>query len=216
MSEVTPVRILLADDHPVVRQGMRALLAAESDLLVVAEAGDGAATLAAVEREQPDVVVLDLTMPGLHGVDVIVRLQATRPQVRVLVLSMHDGDESVRAAVRAGACGYLVKGADLGDLVVAVHTVAAGGAFFSPTAARVLLGAVRSRPTARDALTERECDVLTRVVAGATSGEIARSLGIGTKTVEAHRARIMDKLGLHDVPSLVRWAIRAGLVPLEP
>jgi DNA-binding NarL/FixJ family response regulator len=216
MTASAPIRVLIADDHPVVRQGMAALLSAEPGITVIAQVGDGEALVLTALAELPDVAVVDLTMPRLHGVDAIARLRNECKDVRVLVLSMHDADDVVRSAVRAGANGFLVKGADLGDLVSAVRAVAGGGAYFSPAAARALLTSVRAKPVEVDALTDREREVLRRVAAGQTSSEIGQALGIGQKTVEAHRARIMDKLGVRDVAGLVRWAIRAGIAPLEP
>jgi DNA-binding NarL/FixJ family response regulator len=216
MNTTAPIRVLIADDHPVVRQGLAALLSAEPGITVIGQVGDGEALVLTALAEQPDVAVVDLTMPRLHGVDAIARLRNECKGVRVLVLSMHDADDVVRSAVRAGANGFLVKGADLGDLISAVRAVATGGAYFSPAAARALLTSVRAKPVEADALTDREREVLRRVAAGQTSSEIGQALGIGQKTVEAHRARIMDKLGVRDLAGLVRWAIRAGIAPLEP
>lgn len=215
MSQAAPViRVLLADDHPIVRKGLRALLAAHADIEVVAEADDGTTAVAEALRCGPDVAVMDLSMPGMHGVEAATRLREACPSVRVLVLSMHGGEEYVRPALRAGVRGYLVKGSDLADLVTAVRAVAGGDAYFSPSIARILLDEATGQEVG--GLTPREREVLQLVAQGRTSGEIAQALQISVKTVEGHRAKIMDRLNIRDVPGLVRYAIRAGLVALEP
>lgn len=216
---VTPqVRVLVVDDHTIVRQGLIALLANSPAILVVGEAGTGATALEAATQLQPDVVLLDLSLPDLPGTTVIQRMAEVAPAARVLVLSMHDGEEYVRPAVAAGARGYLVKGSGLGDLVAALAAVAAGQAFFSPSAAASLLpthGKEPSTDTERlAALSARERQVLELVVRGLTSSEVGERLGIAQKTVEVHRANLSAKLNVRDLPSLVRFAVRTGLVPL--
>ena len=211
------MRVLVVDDHPIVREGLRALLQASGKIEVVAEAENAGQALALAVQHQPDVILLDLSMPGGNGILALEHLVAQVPTTKVLVLSMHDGAEYVRPAMRAGAAGYLVKGAGLADLVVALTAVHAGQAFLSPSAAAVLVRDAQRKPeTAGVAqLTAREREVLQAVAQGLTSAAIGEKLRISHKTVEAHRANLMNKLEMHDVPALVRLAIRSGLVALE-
>lgn len=207
-----PTRILLVEDHTIVREGLRALLAAHPDLEVVGECADGRSAVEQAVSLAPDVVLMDLSLPGLHGVEATRAIVAARPQTRVLVLSMYGGDEHVRPAVRAGASGYLVKGAGCADVVAAIRAVAQGEGFFSPQAAKAML----ARPGGDETdLTPRERQVLQLVVDGLSSAEIARELQVSVKTVEGYRSRLMDKLGANNVAALVRHAIRLGLVPPE-
>ncbi len=213
-AEPGPLRIVLAEDHRIVREGVRALLASREDLEVVGEAEDGPTAIEATLRLRPDVVLMDLGLPRLHGTAAIAEIRSRSPETRVLVLSMHSGEDYVRSAIRAGANGYLLKGSGLDDLVAAIKAVAAGEAFFSPAVARVLLDDARPRSggPAADALTEREREVLRLVAEGNSSREIAGRLGLSAKTVEGHRSRIMSKLGIRDLAGLVRYAVRTGLV----
>ena len=204
------IRVLLADDHTIVREGLRALLAEESDFEVVGEASDGREAVALVEELAPDVVVMDLAMPKLNGVDATARIRKACPDTQVVVLSMHATAAHVRPALRAGARGYLVKGSGLGDLRKAVEAVARGEAFFSPAVAAIVLDADGGADEAR--LTSREREVLQLVGEGRSSPEIARALGISVKTIEGHRSRLMGKLGVSNVAGLVRSAVRLGLV----
>ncbi|HJK95195.1 MAG TPA: response regulator transcription factor [Polyangiaceae bacterium LLY-WYZ-15_(1-7)] len=204
------IRVLLADDHTIVREGLRALLAEESDFEVVGEASDGREAVALAEELAPDVVVMDLAMPKLNGVDATARIRKACPDTQVVVLSMHATAAHVRPALRAGARGYLVKGSGLGDLRKAVEAVARGEAFFSPAVAAIVLDADGGADEAR--LTSREREVLQLVGEGRSSPEIARALGISVKTIEGHRSRLMGKLGVSNVAGLVRSAVRLGLV----
>lgn len=204
------IRVLLADDHTIVREGLRALLAEESDFEVVGEASDGREAVALAEELAPDVVVMDLAMPTLNGVDATARIRKACPDTQVVVLSMHATAAHVRPALRAGARGYLVKGSGLGDLRKAVEAVARGEAFFSPAVAAIVLDADGRADEAR--LTSREREVLQLVGEGRSSPEIARALGISVKTIEGHRSRLMGKLGVSNVAGLVRSAVRLGLV----
>lgn len=215
------IRVVVADDHTIVRQGLVALLEGESRLEVVGEAYDGATAVEAVARWRPDVLVLDLSLPDLAGDAVIARVREAHSATHVLVLSMHASEEYVRPALQAGARGYLVKGSGLQDLVTAIVAVAQGQAFFSAAVAPWLLPAL-GRPSGQPnddtrlrSLSPREREVLQAVAEGATNSEIARQLAISPKTVETHRANLMDKLDMHDVPALVRFAVRVGLVALE-
>jgi DNA-binding NarL/FixJ family response regulator len=173
-------------------------------------------------RFRPDVVIIDLTMPGLNGIDATQQISRQLPKTRVLVLSMHASEEYVRSAIRAGASGYLVKGSGIVDLITATRAVAAGEAFFCPAAAVTLLRDVRNvppstneYPPSHEDLTAREREVLQLVAEGKSSREIAPILHISIKTVDGHRSRIMEKLGIHDVAGLVRYAVRKGLVSID-
>ncbi len=205
------IRVLLVDDHTIVREGLRALLATADDIEVVGEASNGREALALAKTTTPNVVVMDLAMPLLNGVDATARIRAALPQTQVVVLSMHATEAHVRPALRAGARGYLLKGAGLSDLLTAVRSVAAGDAFFSPPIAAFLL----DEENAGSSLTTREREVLQLVGEGRSSAEIARLLHISIKTVEGHRARLMTKLRAKNVADLVRAAIRLGLVSEE-
>jgi DNA-binding NarL/FixJ family response regulator len=211
MPEPSPIRVLVADDHTIVRQGLRALLDGQPDLQVVAEARDGRDAVRLAVELQPDVVVMDLAMPGLNGVDATRRLAREAPAARVVVLSMHASAEYVRPAIAAGARGYLIKGSDLADLVAAIREVAAGKAFVSPEAASVLVDAAGPRGGSAE-LTGREREVLQLVGEGHSSAAIGEILGVSVKTVEGHRQRLMSKLGAGNVAGLVRHAVRLGLV----
>lgn len=215
----TPViRVVLAEDHTVVREGLRALLEAESDLHVVAEATDGYGAIEACRHHQPDVVVMDLGLPGLNGIDATREVVTNFVETKVLVLSMHSTEEYVRPAVRAGASGYLVKGSGIADVMSAIRAVHRGDAFFSPAVAKWLLNDPSATPrpsTGAETLTPREREVLTMVADGRSSPEIAQDLGLSVKTVEGHRSRIMAKLEARNVAALVRHAIRLGLVSAE-
>jgi len=213
-----PIRVLLVDDHVVVREGLRHVLGADHGFDVVGEAGTGAEALALAAERRPDVVLLDLTMPGMSGLEVTAALRERLPEVRVLVLSMHEQDEYVVAAVRGGAHGYVLKDADPGELRAAIRAVHGGAGYFSPAVARHLGAAVRGEVPAdapRDRLerlTPREREVLARVAAGLTNREIAAQLGISPRTVESHRESVMKKLSLRSVAELTRFALQSGLV----
>jgi two-component system, NarL family, response regulator NreC len=211
-----PIRVLLVDDHTIVREGLRALLQGTPGIEVVGEASDGRESLREAQRLSPDVVVMDASMPGLNGIDATQRILELVPATRVLVLSMHAGEEYVRPALRAGASGYLVKGSGLSDLVAAIRAVAAGDSFVSPTVAKLLVqdareaGVERARGT--EELTVREREVLQLVAEGHSTQAIGQLLHLSPKTVEGHRGRVMQKLGVANVAGLVRHAIRLGLV----
>jgi DNA-binding NarL/FixJ family response regulator len=202
----------LAEDHTIVREGVHALLETQADIEVVGEVGDGIAAVEAAARLSPDVVVMDLGLPQLNGIDATARIRSGNAPTRVLILSMYGGEEYVRPVLRAGASGFLLKGSGLSDLVAAIRAVARGDAFFSPEVARVLLQESSAPPEPADGLTAREREVLRLVAEGKSSPEIAKLLDLSIKTVEGHRGRIMSKLGVHNVAGLVRFAIRTGLV----
>ena len=212
-----PIRVLVADDHTVVREGIRTVLEAVDGFDVVAEATNGEEALALIEEHDPDVAILDITMPKLSGIDVIARLRDQPSRTNVLILSMHDHPEYVLGAVRAGADGYLLKSAGPAEVREAVRAVARGKEAFSARVTQQLSSALRdeaARETSLDRvrqLTPREREVLTRVAAGRTSKEIADEFGISHRTVETHRESIMRKLHIRTVAGLTRFALEAGL-----
>ena len=217
---MTPLktRILLADDHAVVRRGIRLVLEAEPDLEVVAEAGDGAAALDGALKEDIDLAVFDITMPRLTGLQAAERITRERPDLRVLILSMHDNEQYFFEALRAGASGYVLKSAADRDLVEACRATMRGEPFIYPGAVRALiqdyLARVRSGDAAAtdDPLSSRELEVVKLIAEGYTGREIAEELVLSEKTVERHRSNILDKLGLSDRVELTRYAIRRGLI----
>jgi len=207
-------RVLLADDHALVRAGLRKILEAHPGFTVMGEVADGRAALATLEKQPADVVVLDLTMPGADGFEVLRRAKAVRPGLKVLVLTMHAGSEYVARAVREGADGYLLKDSAVQDLVAAIEAVMAGRQYFSPPVQRELAEILRGGPGRRSAepITGREREVLKLVAEGLSTKEIAGRLDISARTVETHRANLMRKLGLHSVARLTQYAIREGLI----
>ncbi|RMG96736.1 MAG: DNA-binding response regulator [Deltaproteobacteria bacterium] len=213
-----PIRVLLVEDHTIVREGLRALVDSTSVLEVVGEAGSGEEALAIAGELAPDVAVVDLNLPGLDGVETIERLHAAVPGIKVLVLSMYESPQHVRPAIRAGASGYIVKGAGLSDFLAAVRTVAEGGAFFSPEVAGYVLpsGPEDDPSPSAPQLTPREREVLRLVAEGLSTNEIAEALGLSPKTIEGHRSRLISKIGVKNVAGLVRHAIHLGLVDPSP
>ena len=208
------IKVLLADDHTIVREGVRALLSREADIAIVGEASDGREAVELCQQLQPDVVLMDLAMPRLNGVDAAQQIRRHCPKTRVLILSMHQTEEYVRPAIRAGVSGYLLKGSGISDLVAATRAVAEGEAFFSPAVASIVLrDALGEKPSAQgEELSTREREVLQLVAEGKSSPQIAQILCISVKTVEGHRSRIMAKLKIRDLAGLVRYAVRVGLV----
>jgi DNA-binding NarL/FixJ family response regulator len=214
-----PIRVLLADDHTLVRAGIRGLLAGLAGVEVVGEVGDGHEALRLAETLHPGVVLLDIGMPGLNGLEAAARLAKLDPMIRVVILSMHMSEEYVLQALRAGAAGYLLKGADVAELEVAVRAVARGETYLSPAVSkRVVDDYVRRTSETPDplaVLTSRQREILQLVAEGNTSKEIANHLGLSHRTVEAHRNQMMKRLDVHDVTGLVRFAVRVGLVAGE-
>ena len=210
------IRILIADDHGVLRAGLRALLSAESDLEVAGEAADGRETLRLVSELDPDVVLLDVNMPGPDGIEVTRRLKAVKPEVRVLILTVHEDEGLLREAIRAGASGYILKRAVESELIYAIHAVWRGDLYVHPAMTRALLQDLHSTLVADEApvepLTPREMEVLRLIAEGHTNRQIAEVLSISVRTVESHRANLMSKLGLHSRVELVRYAKRHGLL----
>jgi len=220
-----PIRVLVVDDHAVVREGIRHVLAGEPGFEVVGEAANGEQALALATAERPDVIVLDVTMPGESGLRVAPKLRAAVPEARVLIMSMHENTEYVREGVRAGASGYLLKDSAAAELRLAVRAVHAGGTYFSTHAALGLSGAPVPGPAPAaapdppepepsvppaDGLTARERDVLDGIARGLTNKEIAAELGISHRTVETHRESLMRKLGIRTVAGLTRYVLDGG------
>jgi len=213
-----PMRVLLADDHTLVRAGVRRILDAQPDVTVVGEVADGEAALRALQAQPVDVLVLDLTMPGLDGFEVLKRAKEMKPELMVLVLTMHSDSEYVARAVHGGADGYLLKDSAVDDLVSGIQAVASGRAYFSPAVQRALTDIARAKvapPRPLGSLTEREREVLRLVAEGLTTKEIAARLEISVRTVESHRANLMRKLDVRSVARLTQFAIREGLVEPE-
>jgi DNA-binding NarL/FixJ family response regulator len=221
-----PVRILLADDHDILRDGLRALLEMAGDMEVIGEARTGREAVAMAALLQPDVVLLDIAMPELDGVEACLRIRQQTPRTRVLFLTMHESEEYYVRAQRAGAAGYVIKRTASADLLAAVRAVAHGDTFLSPSVAqtlsssahRALAGKASSADGPQDAydfLTGREREVLQLVGEGYSNQEIADKLVVSIKTAQAHRAAVMRKLGLRDVTHLVRYTVRRGLVDPE-
>ena len=213
---LAPIRILIADDHTLVRESLVGLLQAEGDVQVVAQAADGVETVERALATRPDIVVADLSMPRLGGIEVVRRLKEALPATRVLVLTMHQEDEYVLQAVRAGASGYLVKDSAASELLAAVRNLHAGRGHFGPQASRILAEQVqhpdRGREDPYGNLTPREREVFHLIAEGLTTKEIARKLDISAKTAENHRTRVLDKLGMRNTAELVRYALRKGLL----
>lgn len=209
------VRVIIADDHQLVRESIVAVLSATGCCRIVGQAADGHEALALCERLAPDVAVIDLSMPGLGGLEVVRRLAERSPKTRCLVLTMHEDEEYLLQAVRAGAAGFLLKDSPAAELVEAIRNVARGLGHFSPEASRVLAAHVQQPDRVVDDpyrnLTAREREVFHLIAEGLTTKEIARRLGISTKTAENHRARVLQKLGARNTAEVVRYAIRRGL-----
>lgn len=213
-----PIRILIADDHGVVRAGLRALLDAEPDLQVVGEATDSQEALRLTGELHPDVVLLDISMPGLGGIESTRQIRAAEPEIRVLILTVHEDEGLLRASLQAGAAGYVTKRAVETELISAIHAVQRGDLYVHPTMTRSLVKDISPlSPPAADSdhvepLTPRETEVLRLIAQGHTNRQTADVLGISVRTVETHRANIMGKLGLHGRVQLVRYAMEHGLL----
>jgi DNA-binding NarL/FixJ family response regulator len=219
LSVASRIRVLLADDHTLFRAGIRSLLEMSSDIEVVAEAANGREALRLLEAHHPDVILMDIMMPDLNGLDAAARMARSFPRTRVVMLSMNLDEDSVLKALRAGAVGYLVKTADPAELELAVRAAARGEKFLSSAISThvigVCLGRVDREQGTLERLTSRQREVLQLVAEGHTSKEIAAKLDIGAKTAEAYRAELMKALEIHDVASLTRYAIRVGLVSVD-
>ncbi len=215
-----PIRVILADDHTLVRAGIRVLLEKLPGVEVVGEADDGREVLNLVKQNQPDVVLMDITMPGLNGLEAATRLAKEFPGVRVIILSMHDNEEYVWRALKAGAAGYLLKKAAMAELATALQRVTLGEFYLSQEISSRLpknfaLDGIASRKNPLDQLTGRQREILQLIAEGQNTKGIAELLKVSPKTIEYHRMKLMDCLNLHDVPGLVRFALRVGLIPQE-
>jgi two-component system, NarL family, response regulator NreC len=213
-----PIRILLADDHAVVRDGVRALLEKQADMAVVAEAADGREAAELAEEYSPDVVVMDIGMPSLNGIDATRRILSAHPQVGVVILSMHQDESYVLRSLKAGAKGYLLKDSLRSEVLEAIRAVAHGRSFLTRKISRMMQEDYiremeqRGLEDSYDLLTDREREVLQLAAEGKPNKEIAGALNIGLTTVETHRTHILQKLGLHSVPELILYALRKGII----
>ena len=217
MSRDRRIRVLIADDHTIVRQGLRAILETESSIEVVGEAADGREAVRKTQALKPDVVVMDLSMPGMNGMEATRRIVRMSPGIRVVTLTMHSSEEYVYSLLKAGAKGYLLKESVSSDLVEAIRAVMNGDIYLHPSlSTRVVNGFLRQaagqgRSGPSGGLTPREREVVQLIAEGHTNKEIATLLGLATKTIENHRTRIMDKLEIHNVAGLTRYAIDRGI-----
>jgi len=212
------IKVLLADDHKMIRAGLRLVLEQQPDVTVAGEADDGRHAVALAQELKPDVVVLDIGMPSLNGIEAALQIKQALPETAIVMLSMHSDEGYILRALRAGAAGYILKDSAEADLVGAVHAVAEGKSFFSPKVSRILLEDYmrKLRKTGAedsyDLLSAREREILQLVVEGKSSKEIANLLNLSVYTVETHRGNIMQKLNLRGVPELILYAVRKGIV----
>jgi len=208
----SPVRILLADDHAIVRDGLRSLLSSDG-LQVVAQATDGREAVRLAREHQPDLAILDVSMPILNGIDAAREIGSASPKTQAILLTVHSEDQYVMEAVRAGIRGYVLKTQVTEDLMRAIREVAGGALYLSPSVSETVLRALRAKSHASaDPLTPREREVLRLIADGKTTKQVAQLLGVSAKTADAHRTRLMSKLDIHETASLVRYAIRRGLI----
>jgi DNA-binding NarL/FixJ family response regulator len=215
---VNPTRILLVDDHALVRAGIRALIEGKPGIEVIAETGDGHEALRIIGELHPNLVLLDITIPSLNGFEVLEQITKQYPQTRVIILTVHEGTEYAMRALRAGAAGYLPKSAASIELEDAISAVAQGGTYLSHEISQKTLFEYAQARTPQDlmaSLTSRQREILKLIAEGQSTKEIGNSLNISVKTVESHRAKLAEKLGIHDVAGLVRFAIRIGLIQVE-
>jgi DNA-binding NarL/FixJ family response regulator len=217
---VKPIRVILADDHTLVRAGIRALLETLPGVEVMGEASDGREVLNLVGRHQPDVVLMDIAMPGLNGLEAAARMAKEFPDVRVIILSMHHDEEYVWRALKAGATGYLLKKAATAELATALQRVAHGEIYLSQEISTRLpksfpLDGIANRKSPLEQLTGRQREILQLIAEGQNTKGIAEILKVSPKTVEYHRMKLMGCLNVHDIPGLVRFALRVGLIPQE-
>jgi len=216
---ISTIRVVLAEDHALVRAGLIRLLEDLPGVDVVGIAGDGREALRVIEESRPDVVLMDITMPGLNGLGALARVTVEYPDVRVIILSMHDNEEYVGEALRAGAAGYLLKDSDLAELDLAIRSAMRGGSYLTPAVSRHVIRDFthRSPPETGlfERLTPRQTEIVQLIAEGHRNADIAAILGMSIKTVETHRTQLMARLDVHDVTGLVRYAIRVGLVPAD-
>lgn len=212
------LRVVIVEDHALVRAGMRALLQKIEGIEVVSDVGDGWEAVKSVQTDTPDLVLMDIAMPGLNGLDATSRIVRESPTTRVILLSMHANEEYFQQALQVGASGYLLKGAELAELELALKTVARGETYLTPAVAKYAIKAYRDKsegpsgPLTRLSMRQRE--ILQLIAEGQTTKDIAQRLNLSVKTVETHRSQLMERLDIHDVPGLVRFAMRVGLIQL--
>jgi DNA-binding NarL/FixJ family response regulator len=213
---MTPIRVILVDDHMLVRAGIRALLQQIEGVSVVAEAGDGQEALQAVAQQLPDIVLMDITMPAVSGLEATMRIARDFPKVRVIILSMHTEQEYVLQGIRAGAAGYLLKGAHVSELEMALTAVINGETYLSPAASKHVMAEIaengRGSAHSIEQLSPRQRQVLQLIAEGFSRKQIAHELSVSVKTVDTHRAQLMENLAIQDVAGLVRYALRVGIV----
>ncbi|MNK74492.1 Oxygen regulatory protein NreC [compost metagenome] len=215
---LSKIRILLSDDHAILRSGLKMLLSAEPDMEVVGEATDGEEAIALAEQLHPDLVLMDVSMPRVNGIEATAEIKRRMPQVKVLVLTMHENEEYLFRTLKAGGSGYVLKKAADTELLDAIHQVMEGGAFLRPSVTKALVQDYLERVETGEEtdsyglLTERERQILKLIAEGFTNQEMAKMLVISVRTVETHRAHLMDKLGMHTRSELVKYALRKGLL----
>jgi two-component system, NarL family, response regulator NreC len=215
---MSQIRILLADDHTVMRAGLRLLLERQPDLVVVGEAEDGRQAVALADSQEPDVAVMDIGMPNLNGIEAARQIAAKHPQTSVVILSMHSDESYVMRALKAGARAYLMKDSAEADLIRAIRSVREGKSFFSPSVSKMLLEDYvrqlqqRGEEDSYELLTTREREILQLLAEGKSNKDVANLLNVSIYTVETHRAHILQKLGLHTVPDLILYAVRKGII----
>lgn len=220
-----PIRVIIVDDHDLVRAGFISLLKNLSGIQIIAEAGEGYEALRLIKENKPDVVLLDIAMPGLNGLEVADRIRKEFPEVRVIILSMYVNEEYVLQAMRVGAAGYLMKDSKSEELELAIKTVASGKTYLSsPVSKKVIedyikqplkTGSIANRNGVYERLTPRQREVVQLITEGYTTKEIAKKLNLSVKTIDAHRTQIMERLDIHDIASLVRYAIQMGIVKID-
>lgn len=215
-----PIRLIVADDHALIRVGFRTLLQSIPGFELVGEASDGAEALELVGKLRPDVLLTDIAMPNMNGLTLAQQVTRDYPEVKVIIVSMHSNEEFVGQAIRAGAVGYLLKDADSGELQFAINSVIRGESYLTPAVSKQMMSSYiqlldEGQSSVADPLTPRQREILRLIAQGLSTKAIARSLEISAKTVKTHRAQIMERLAIHDIPGLVRYAMRIGLVPPE-
>jgi len=207
------MKILVADDHNLVRAGLTALIARLPDMEIVGEAPDGRQALRMVRDLAPDLVLMDIAMPGLNGLEAAERIHGIHPQTKIIILSMHANEEYVAQALKAGASGYLLKDAATTELEMALKSVSMGQFYLSPAISRqVVDNFLRGGPTGVDVLTPRQREILQLIAEGKSTRDIADTLHLSVKTVETHRAQLMERLDIHDIAGLIRYALKKGLI----
>ena len=216
--ETSDIRVLLADDHVLVRAGLRVLLQSLGGIQVVAEAGSGDEAIEATQRHQPDVVLMDIAMPGLNGLDAAVRILKQSPHIHLIILSMYTNEDYVRQALSVGVSGYLQKGADPAELELAIKAAMRNEVYLTPAVSKQLVQEYLhggNKPVAVHELTPRQREILQLIAEGHSTKDMAQRLSLSVKTIESHRMEIMNRLGIHDVAGLVRYAIRIGLITTD-